>query len=59
MRPPFMPLCLMLALLGVGLPLAGCQWQPLLSEGELEVNGEGVRLTLPGSSLQLFQATAP
>ena len=28
MRPPFMPLCLMLALLGVGLPLAGCQQPP-------------------------------
>ena len=39
--------------------LAGCQWQPLLSEGELQVNAEGLRLTLPESSLQLFQATAP
>ena len=28
MRPPFMPLCLLLALLGVGLPLAGCQQPP-------------------------------
>ena len=28
MRPPFMPLCHMLALLGVGLPLAGCQQPP-------------------------------
>lgn len=28
MRPPFMPLCLMLALLGAGLSLAGCQQPP-------------------------------
>ena len=28
MRSPFMPLCLLLALLGVGLPLAGCQQPP-------------------------------